>query len=159
MPAVLTSEIGRYNGLYQILYGVVIIGIVLGLNSLVIVKSILFFKNSLQKSLSLSRLRANLLFIMSTQFMALAQLGFIALWAGSLILIGLLPDWESSLRLSASSYTTMGIFTVELPINWQLIPTFIAFSGLFSFAWAATSTISMLSLLTAYLDKLSHPSS
>lgn len=140
------------SGILQTVYGVVMIGLVLALNSYVIVRTVLFFRASLRGHTNFSRFRAILFFIISTQFLALAQLAFIAIWAASIFLIGLFPDWESALRLSASSYTTMGIFAENLPNGWHLIPTFIAFSGLFSFAWAASSTISMLSALIAYLD-------
>lgn len=153
------SDIGIHSGFPQTIYGVVMIGLVLALNSSAIVKTIFFFKTSLASGNQPSRLKANLLFVICTQLLALAQLGLIAIWAGSLWLIGLFPDWESCLRLSASSYTTMGIFAVELPDGWHLIPTFIAFSGLFSFSWAATSTISMLGTLTSYVEKIKMHSS
>lgn len=152
MSPITVVDIGFNSGLPQTVYSLVMIGIVLAINSTVIVRTILFFKESLQKTGKSSKLRANLLFVMCTQILALAQLGLIAIWAASLLLIGLFLDWESSLRFSASSYTTMGIFTVEMPDGWHLVPTFIAFSGLFSFAWAATSTLSMLGALTHYLD-------
>ena len=154
MQPIIASDIGFHSGLPQTIYGVVMIGVVLALNSAAIVATILFFKSSLLKKASISKLRANILFVVCTQLLALAQLGLIAVWAGSLVLIGLFQEWEPSLRFSASSYTTMGIFTVELPDGWHLTPTFIAFSGLFSFAWAATSTITMLSALTNYLENI-----
>jgi len=154
MPAIPVIDLGFDSGLPQTVFGVVMIGIVLALNSAVIVRVILFFKASLQNSIKPSKLRANLLFILCTQLLALAQLGLIAIWAGSLLVIGLFLNWDSSLRFSASSYTTMGIFSVEMPDGWHLVPTFIAFSGLFSFAWAATSTISMLGALTHYLERI-----
>jgi hypothetical protein len=154
----ISSGIGFDSGIPQTVYGVVMIGLVLGLNSSAIVKTVYFFKTSLSNGSQPSRLKANVLFVICTQLLALAQLGLIAVWAGSLWLIGLFPDWESSLRFSASSYTTMGIFSVELPDGWHLTPTFIAFSGLFSFSWAATSTITMLSTLMSYLEKIKkHP--
>lgn len=153
MQSIIASDIGFHSGLPQTIYCVAMIGLVLAINSSAIVRTILFFKSSLTKSGQPSRLRANILFIICTQLLALTQLGLIAVWAGSLLLIGLFPDWESSLRFSASSYTTMGIFSVEMPDGWHLTPTFIAFSGLFSFSWAATSTISMLGTLTSYLEK------
>lgn len=154
MPVISTTDIGFNSGFPQTMYCIAMIGIVLSINSWAIVRTVLFFKGSLTKRQQLSRLRANILFITCAQLLALTQLGIIAIWAASLMLIGLFPDWESSLRFSASSYTTMGIFSVEMPTGWHLVPTFIAFSGLFSFSWAATSTISMLSALTAELEKM-----
>jgi hypothetical protein len=53
----------------------------------------------------------------------------------------------------------LGNFTPILPGGWHLVPAFIAFSGLFSFAWASSSTISMVNALNHYLDtsKKLHP--
>lgn len=152
MPTASVLNTGFSTGIPQTLYGAVMIGLILALNSYVIVRTVLFFRASLRGHTNFSRFRAILYFILCSQLLALAQLAFIAIWAFSIYLMGLFSDWESSLRLSASSYTTMGTFSENLPDGWHLVPTFIAFSGLFSFAWAATSTISMLATLTAYLD-------
>lgn len=149
--------LGAASSVPQTLFGVVMIGLILGLNSLAIVKTFFFFRTFLVQHAHLAKFKSTLLFIICSQFLALTQLAIICIWALVLLMIGLFADWESSLRFSASCYTTLGIFAVVLPDGWHLIPTFIAFSGLFSFSWAATSTISMLGTLTHYLDSKNNP--
>lgn len=133
-------------------FGILLIGLVLGVNGFVNVNMIHFFRVSVGLSPKNSKLRATFFFILCTQALALAQLGAISIWAIALLWVGISPDWISAIRLSASSYTTLGDFPGVIPEGWHLIPAFIAFSGLFSFSWAATSTITMVNSLNHYLD-------
>ncbi|WP_173942568.1 hypothetical protein [Polynucleobacter antarcticus] len=94
---------------------------------------------------------------MCAQLLALSQLAAIGIWAFSLVLIGIIPSWEVAMFFSASSYTTLGYFPATMPEGWHMIPAFIAFSGLFSFAWAASSTMAMIGILNTALDAKSHP--
>jgi len=136
----------------QIIYGLLLIGIVLGCVGYVFITTTLRFRASLQTHIIRSRFSAILLFIGCTLILALAQLFAISLWALSLVAIGRADSWDQAMRYSASSYTTLGIFIDNMPSGWHLIPTFIAFSGLFSFAWATSSIMSMVNALTNYLE-------
>jgi hypothetical protein len=64
-----------------------------------------------------------------------------------------LSVWLAALLLTASFFTTVGNFEAHLPFGWRLIPSLIAFSGLFSFAWATGSSMSMAANLAAHLEK------
>ena len=97
-------------------------------------------------------IKATFFFILCTQLLAITQLASIAIWACALLLVGVCPDWNTAIRLSASSYTTLGDFSSSIPGGWHLTPAFMAFSGLFSFAWASSSIISMLNSLNTFLD-------
>ena len=141
-----------YAPLKESAFGIVLIGLVLGVNGFVNVNMIHFFRASVGMSPKNSKLRATFFFVLCTQVLALAQLGAISIWAIGLLWVGISPDWISAIRLSASSYTTLGDYPGVIPEGWHLIPAFIAFSGLFSFSWAATSTITMVNSLNHYLD-------
>jgi len=62
-------------------------------------------------------------------------------------------DWVPALLFAASYFTSVGNFTLDLPTGWRLIPSIIAFSGLFGFAWATASSIGMAHNLSVYLEK------
>jgi hypothetical protein len=47
----------------------------------------------------------------------------------------------------------VGNYTLNLPYGWRLIPSLIAFSGLFSFAGATAIAISMARQLLNRLDQ------
>ena len=141
-----------YATIRESVFGIFLVGLVLGINGFVNVGMIHFFRSSVGTAPRPSKLRATFFFIICTQILALAQLGAISVWAIALLSTGLSSDWLSAIRLSASSYTTLGDFPGTMPDGWHLIPAFIAFSGLFSFSWAATSTISMVNSLNQYLD-------
>lgn len=140
-------NLGLESNFPQVIYGLLMIGLVLGLNSLVIIWTYFFVQSVINKNKRASKSRATLFFITCAQFLALTQLLSICIWALSLMAVGLFSSWDNALQFSASSYTTMGTFTKVFPEGWHLVPTFIAFSGLFTFAWVATSTISILTAL------------
>jgi hypothetical protein len=147
-----SSTVYLYATLREAAFGIFMIGLVLGVNGFINVSMIHLFRSSVGTALKPSKLRATFFFIICTQVLAFAQLGAITIWAIALLLLELSPDWISAVRLSASSYTTLGDFPGTLPDGWHLTPAFIAFSGLFSFSWAASSTISMVNSLNLYLD-------
>jgi len=62
---------------------------------------------------------------------------------------GFVSYWVTALLFTASFFTSVGNFTVNLPKGWRLIPSIIAFSGLFSFAWPTASSIAMARTLNA----------
>jgi hypothetical protein len=142
-------HLGLDSNYPQVIYGLVMIGLVLGLNSLAIIWTYFFVKSVINKNKHkpASKPRATLFFITCAQFLALTQLISICIWALSLMAMGFFSSWDHAIQFSASSYTTMGTFTKVFPQGWHLVPTFIAFSGLFTFAWVATSTISILTAL------------
>lgn len=155
-PVSIFSLIQHYP-LLEILFGIFMIGLVLGINGFAYSAIILFFRANLGQGSKPSKFRATFFFILCTQLLAMTQLVAIFIWATALFLIEITPDMISSVRLSASSYTTLGDFQLALPDGWHLIPALIAFSGLFSFSWAASSTISMVNSLNSFVDVSKHP--
>lgn len=62
-------------------------------------------------------------------------------------------EWQTATLLTFSFFTSVGNFTVDLPFGWRLIPSLIAFSGLFSFAGATAIAIGMARQLMNHLDQ------
>ena len=77
----------------------------------------------------------------------------LTIWAVALIQFNFVDDWMTAIMLTASFFTSVGNFTVNLPVDWRLIPSAIAFTGMFSFAWATASTLSMLRDFSDALEK------
>ena len=147
-----TLELIYQNAIPQTAFGLVFMSLVLIIDGYGFVGTMLFFKANVGQSAHPSKLKAIFFFVLCIQMLALTQLASMCVWAGALLTIGISPDWLAAIRLSASSYTTLGNFAGDLPGGWHLVPAFIAFSGLFSFAWASSSTISMVNTLNHYLD-------
>ena len=98
------------------------------------------------------------------QFEILRLVGFIMLlvlcillslliWVFALTYFNFVSRWTDALLFSTSFFTTVGNFSVDLPVGWRLIPSMIAFSGLFSFAWATACSMGMGNHLIKHLEK------
>jgi hypothetical protein len=152
MLPISTIDLAFHNAVPQTAFGIFMIGLVLTINGFAFTGIISFFRSSVGQRPHPSKVRATFFFVVCTQLLALTQLLSICIWALSIWFLGILANWFTALHLSASSYTTLGDFPTKLADGWHMIPVFIAFSGLFSFAWAASSTMSMVSSLNSFLD-------
>lgn len=92
-------------------------------------------------------------FISFVMLLAVTQLISLFVWVVALTGFGLVSGWLPALLFTASFFTSVGNFTEALPSGWTLIPSLVAFSGLFSFALATAATISMGRVLTEQLEK------
>ena len=99
------------------------------------------------RHLEMVRFVAHILLLVFAQFLSLT------IWAAALLLFNFVGDWMTAIMLTASFFTSVGNFTVILPVEWRLIPSAIAFTGMFSFAWATASTLSMLRDFSDALEK------
>ena len=85
--------------------------------------------------------------------LVIAMLVSLSIWVLALTSFNFVSDWAPALLFAASYFTSVGNFTVDLPMGWRLIPSIIAFSGLFGFAWATASSIGMAHNLSLHLEK------
>ena len=77
----------------------------------------------------------------------------LSIWVVALGLSGLIPDWPTALVFTASYFTSVGNFDMSFPYGWRLIPSIVAFSGFFSFAWATAVSIGMSKHHREFIDK------
>ena len=82
-------------------------------------------------------------FYLAVTYLAFAQLAAIVMWGTALQTLGIVDDPVKAVVFAGSCYTTVGIVSDILPRGWQLLPIFIAMSGLFSFS---LSTMTMLNM-------------
>ena len=92
-------------------------------------------------------------FVAYTMLLAVAMLVSLSIWVLALAGFGFVADWLMALLFVAGFFTTVGNISLNLPEGWRLIPSIIAFSGLFSFAWATAISIGMARDLTIHMDK------
>lgn len=118
-----------------------------------------FVRISMVYRLSLSRSTVHgqnyemLRFVAYTMLLVVAMLISLSIWVLALTGFGFVSDWLMALLFVAGFFTTVGNIALDLPAGWRLIPSVIAFSGLFSFAWATAISLSMANNLSAHLEK------
>jgi hypothetical protein len=59
-----------------------------------------------------------------------------AVWAGFFVFSGALPDTETAMYFSLTSYTTLGYGDVVLPATWRLLGPFEGAVGILMFGWS-----------------------
>jgi hypothetical protein len=129
-------------------FGLTFLAIVLVINSILFIRIFLWFISVSEKSTKPTSSYLIFLFVSGVLMMSLVQLGSILIWTVALYATGLIEDIRLAMLFSGSSYTTVGIFSDNLPVGWKSVAFYIAFSGLFSFAIATSSMISMLGMIT-----------
>jgi hypothetical protein len=88
--------------------------------------------------------RVALLFGMAVFWMLSLHLVEIFYWAFSLWRLGLVQSLGDSFYFSANSYTTLGYGKVPVAEEWRAICPVIAISGLFTFAWTASTLVNVV---------------
>lgn len=86
----------------------------------------------------------SLLFGIAVFWMLSLHIVEIAFWAVGLWKLGLVPDFGDSFYFTANSYTTLGYGTIAVAREWRAICPVIAISGLFTFAWTASTLVDVV---------------
>lgn len=66
-------------------------------------------------------------------FLHLVEMG---IWASAFLLFGIMPNFETALYFSLTSYTTVGYGDVLLPVDWRLIGPLEAAVGVLMLGWS-----------------------
>ena len=75
------------------------------------------------------------------------------LWAGVYYGLAIVPDFETALYFSTSSFTTLGYGDVIATKNWRLLSAFEGANGLLLFGWSTAYIFSTLSHITTHEKK------
>jgi hypothetical protein len=134
-------------------FGLGIFAIVLVSNAYLLVQIYLWFVKKSASLVNAPPYKLIFLFVASIYVMSLVQLASILVWAVALYANTLIDDLRLALLFAGSSYTTLGIYSDTLPVGWKSVAFYIAFSGLFSFAIATSSMMSMLAMIARRLYK------
>jgi hypothetical protein len=106
-------------------------------------------ERSVFRNVHIEMLRLSL-FIM---LLVVAMFFSLAIWVVAFNLSELILDWPTALIFTASFFTSVGNFNIPFPNGWRLIPSIVAFSGFFSFAWATAVSIGMGKHHQDFIDK------
>ena len=142
--------------LKESLFGIGVMFIVMICNIYIFSSVAMAYRNRLMKSSYLGRHLEIMRYAAFTILLIVGMFLSLLIWVISLNLFEIVTEWQSAVLLTFSFFTSVGNFTLELPFGWRLIPSLIAFSGLFSFAGATAVTISMARQLFDHLDKVNH---
>jgi hypothetical protein len=135
-------------------FGLSVLTMILLFTSTVFIRVYISFTRSCAKPEVHTALHLTIRFIISIVVICVIQVLAILTWTLAIYFTGLITDLNSAMLFAGSCYTTLGIFTANLPKGWQSISFYIAFSGLFSFALATSIMISMITTMSKKIDKL-----
>ena len=113
----------------------------------------MLYRNRLQKSRYLGKHIEVMRYAAYTMLLVIGMSCSLFIWIAALNLFEVVADWQAATLLTFSFFTSVGNFTVDLPFGWRLIPSLIAFSGLFSFAGATAIAIGMAHQLMNHLER------
>lgn len=138
-------------------FGLSIMSIILAFNGVCFTRVLFVYRKMSNWASIQNSLGAIALFVVSVILLAVIQLVAILIWGLTLFHADLIPTRAMAILFAGSCYTTIGVFSDLLPAGWKSIALFIAFSGLFSFAWATSIMMSMADSLTQAWDKSNKP--
>lgn len=122
-------------------------------NIYVFVSVAIAYQNRLKKSTYLGKHVEIIRYAAYTMLLIIGMFLSLVVWITALNLFEIVVEWQAAVLLTFSFFTSVGNFTLELPLGWRLIPSLIAFTGLFSFAGATAVAIGNAHQLLNHLDK------
>jgi hypothetical protein len=105
-----------------------------------------------QKSQHGGRLTSEIQIVRTVIILLLLHLAEAGVWAGMYRLFGLLPDMETAIYFSLTSYTTVGYGDVVLPTEWRLLGPMEAAVGILMFGWSTGIMVTVINRV--YGDRL-----
>lgn len=135
------------------LFGLGVMFIAMTLNIYIFASIAMAYQNRLKKSNYLGKHLEIMQYAAYTMMLVIGMSLSLTVWIVALNLFEVVVDWQNATLLTFSFFTSVGNFTVDLPFGWRLVPSLIAFSGLFSFAGATAVAIGMAHQLVIHFDK------
>lgn len=137
----------------ETLFGLAVMVVVILFTMYTFLEILLAYRSSIDPKITKGRRFEVIKFIAFVMLLVAAQFFALLIWVLSLTGLEIVSHWVPALLFTASFFTSVGNFTAVLPEGWSLTPSIIAFSGLFSFAWATAATMSMARTLMEQLDR------
>lgn len=138
-------------------FGLMMMSVVVAFNGVCFTRVLFMYRKMSCWVSTNNTLGAIALFVISVLMLAIVQLVAILIWGLTLYHVDLIPTRAMAILFTGSCYTTIGVFSDLLPAGWKSLALFIAFSGLFSFAWATSIMMSMANSFTQAWDKSNKP--
>ena len=141
----------------------------IGIGAVILVVIVLFHGSGLHCMLVLRQRRerrlrlgrpyifaALLLFGWSVFFMLALHIAEFAIWAYSLLFMGLITHANDALYFCANAYTTLGYGAVDLGLHWRNLSPIVGISGLFTMAWTSSALVGVVSSHRQLLEGIEH---
>jgi hypothetical protein len=146
--------VGEFEQIFkEVVFGLSVMSLVTLSNIYAFTEISLGYQRTLINRKFKSRHLEILRFMRYVMLLVIFQILSVGIWAVALVMSGFVKDWMAAVMLTASFFTSVGDAKVSLPTEWLLIPSLIAFTGLFSIAWASASTINMARSLSDLLKE------
>ena len=139
--------------LKESLFGLGVMFLAMMFNVYVFAAIAMAYRNRLQKSSYLGKPVEIMRYTAYTMLLIIGMFLSLTIWITALNLFEIVTEWQAATLLTFSFFTSVGNFTVDLAFGWRLIPSLIAFSGLFSFAGATAIAIGIAHQLMNHLDQ------
>jgi hypothetical protein len=72
------------------------------------------------------------------------------IWAGLYLIAGVLPDLETAIYFSLTSYTTTGYGDVVLPAPWRLLGPIEGAVGILMFGWSTAVVVTVITRIAEH---------
>jgi hypothetical protein len=92
-----------------------------------------------------------------TLILLTALLAQVAVWAGTFLLCGALPDYPTAFYHSAVNFTTLGYGDIVMPPDWRLLGPLEAANGILQFGLSASAMSVVTNRLLELRLKLQRP--
>lgn len=148
-PTLLGSELL----LKETIFGLFIMFIVTLWNVYIFASVAMAYQKRLKSSRSIGKHLEIMRYAAYTMLLIVGMFFSLAIWVIALRLFEVVSHIDPAMLMTISFFTSVGNYTLNLPYGWRLIPSLIAFSGLFSFAGATAIAISMARQLLNRLDQ------
>lgn len=94
---------------------------------------------------AVSRFRKAMILAVVTLGVSFVLVMEVWLWGWFYLIIETVPDWETALYFSASSFTTVGFGDVYLDKDWRLLSSIEAMNGFLMFGWSTAFIFEIVS--------------
>ena len=95
-----------------------------------------------------------LLFGWSVFLMLALHIAEFAIWAYTLLYMGLIAHAYDALYFCANAYTTLGYGNVDLGVAWRNLSPIVGISGLFTMAWTTSALVGVVSSHRQLLEQI-----
>lgn len=102
-----------------------------------------FLKRSQALRGSVTLWRADRLFALTVIALLTMHLAEVVMWSAALVASGIVGEWGKATWFAANCYTALGQ-PAPVARAWRLVPSMIAASGIFTFAWTASVLVNFV---------------
>ncbi len=144
------------NLIRSAIFGLSVLVVVTFFSGAILIRINIKFSSYCQSKTIHSSLPLRVHFVYAVFKLCLVQIVAMLMWTAAVYAAGLTENLRLAFMFVGSCFTTLGIVSDIFPVEWQSVAFYIAFSGLFSFAFATSVMISLVTEVVKALPKHTH---